>query len=222
MSVQAPVQKKPKEPAVARTIDDERLAFLLKVLRCPACRGELARRDQRLDCTRCTTSYPFLAGRPAFQADTSSVRIASEEHVSNAIPTEFFDWLKTFPGTVLNLGAGATATKLPNCIEMEWSIFRNTDVAGDAHQLPFGDDAFDAVVTFNTFEHLHSPHTAAKEIFRVLKPGGRLVVHTAYLQPVHEPPFHFFNATEYGVKRWFSDFDLSSVKPSANFNPGYT
>jgi hypothetical protein len=50
-----------------------------------------------------------------------------------------------------------------------------------------------------------------------LKHGGSLVIHTAFLQPLHEAPFHFYNATEHGVRSWFKDFDVEKCHVSANF-----
>jgi SAM-dependent methyltransferase len=126
-----------------------------------------------------------------------------------------------FDGWILNIGAGGTRVKLENCVEMEYSVFRHTDVVADAHQLPFADASFDAVVSFNTFEHLYDPERAAAEVFRVLKPGGRLVVQTAFLQPLHEPPHHYCNVTEYGMRRWFRGFDIAAVTVSENFQPAH-
>jgi SAM-dependent methyltransferase len=106
-------------------------------------------------------------------------------------------------------------------VEAEYSIFRHTDVVADAHHLPFRDACFDAVVTFNTFEHLHNPFQAAAEVYRVLKPGGRLMLQTAFLQPLHEPPYHFYNATEFGVRRWFEQFEITDLHVAGNFNPAF-
>ncbi len=144
-----------------------------------------------------------------------------EEHISNQPSSESIDYIRQLDGWVLNLGAGGTTIKLTNCVELEYSIFRHTDVAADAHWLPFGDGVFDAVVTFNTFEHLYDPNRAAKEIFRVLKPGGRLILQTAYLQPVHEAPYHFYPTTEYGLRHWFRDFENVQVCVTPNFNPAH-
>ena len=124
---------------------------------------------------------------------------------------EIHDWMTWFDGWILNIGAGGTRVKLENVVEMEYSVFRHTDVAANAHHLPFADASFDAVVSFNTFEHLYDPDRATAEIFRVLKPGGRLLVHTAFLQPTHEPPHHYYNVTEYGLRRWFRVRDCRGV-----------
>jgi ubiquinone/menaquinone biosynthesis C-methylase UbiE len=43
---------------------------------------------------------------------------------------------------------------------------------GDACNLPFDDNSFEVVVSFETIEHLSSPEHLLMEISRVLKPGG--------------------------------------------------
>jgi SAM-dependent methyltransferase len=47
---------------------------------------------------------------------------------------------------------------------------------GLAEHLPFADEAFHRVVMVDTFHHLRSQHSAAGEMMRVLRPGGRLVI----------------------------------------------
>lgn len=42
----------------------------------------------------------------------------------------------------------------------------------DVYQLPFNKNAFDAVVSFDVWEHLEEPVVAFQEVFRVLKPKG--------------------------------------------------
>jgi SAM-dependent methyltransferase len=56
----------------------------------------------------------------------------------------------------------------------ELSADRLTGVLrGDARSLPFGDDAFDVVITSEVLEHIQDDVTAIAEMVRVLKPGGR-------------------------------------------------
>lgn len=47
---------------------------------------------------------------------------------------------------------------------------------GDLTALPFDDDTFDAAYSERVFIHLADPDAALRELLRVLRPGGRLVV----------------------------------------------
>lgn len=49
-------------------------------------------------------------------------------------------------------------------------------VEANAEKLPFGDDEFDAVTISFGLRNVTHPQVALAEMFRVLKPGGRLVV----------------------------------------------
>jgi arsenite methyltransferase len=49
-------------------------------------------------------------------------------------------------------------------------------VAGDAGALPFADESFDAAVATQVYEYVQDLPAALSEAFRVLRPGGRLLV----------------------------------------------
>jgi demethylmenaquinone methyltransferase/2-methoxy-6-polyprenyl-1,4-benzoquinol methylase len=49
-------------------------------------------------------------------------------------------------------------------------------VAGDGMRLPFADAVFDAVTISFGLRNIHDPDVALREMFRVTRPGGRLVV----------------------------------------------
>ena len=49
-------------------------------------------------------------------------------------------------------------------------------VAGDACALPFEKETFDAAVAIQVYEYVHDMPAALAEAFRVLRPGGRLLV----------------------------------------------
>ncbi|MFT4122608.1 MAG: class I SAM-dependent methyltransferase [Microbacteriaceae bacterium] len=49
-------------------------------------------------------------------------------------------------------------------------------IEADAERLPFGDDEFDAVTSSFGLRNVRDPHLALAEMYRVLKPGGRVVI----------------------------------------------
>ncbi len=191
---------------------------LYSLLACPACHGTFEAGREELRCASCGHLFALQKGVPVFRS--GAVEIAIKDHASNPLGPEFEAILREGKDSVLNIGAGATATRYPNCVEFEHKIFRHTDVVGDAHQLPFRDGVFDRVFAFNVFEHLREPKIAALEILRVLKPGAIATIHTAFLQALHEAPQHFYNATEFGAREWFSSFEIEVCHVSGNFGPG--
>lgn len=51
--------------------------------------------------------------------------------------------------------------------------------------LPYDDESFDAILSYDVFEHVQDVSTTLLECYRVLKPGGRLfVVFPSYYQPI--------------------------------------
>lgn len=53
-------------------------------------------------------------------------------------------------------------------------------VVADAFHLPFNDGAFGSIVASEIIEHVIDPAAFVTELFRVLKPGGSLVITTPY------------------------------------------
>jgi SAM-dependent methyltransferase len=83
----------------------------------------------------------------------------------------------------------------------------------DGTALPFGDRSFDLVLSHSVIEHVADPIGYLKEAFRVLRPGGHLLLQTApYLSPsgAHLPrlkipiPIHLFmgRTLAFSLCRW--------------------
>jgi predicted SAM-dependent methyltransferase len=167
-------------------------------------------------CFRAVGGVPILRDEPAPLVERP------KDLASGGLPPERIAHMESMPGYTLFLGAGNSNFRHPRVIEVEYDLFRDTDVVADAHALPFHSNAFDLFVAMNVFEHLRRPHEVAHEVMRVLQPGGEVQIHTAFLQPLHEAPAHFYNATEFGVREWFRDFEDVEVHVSWNFNPLYS
>jgi SAM-dependent methyltransferase len=82
----------------------------------------------------------------------------------------------------------------------------DVDIFCDAHDLPFEDGAFDAVVTTAVIEHVLYPEAVAEEIGRVLKLGGLLYSELPFMQQVHEGAYDFTRYTLSGHRRLFRHF----------------
>ena len=67
-------------------------------------------------------------------------------------------------------------------------------IVGDALALPFPDQCFDAVVSFETIEHLSDQNAFLKEIRRVLKNNGTLFMSTPDREVI---PLFMINPSEY-------------------------
>lgn len=80
------------------------------------------------------------------------------------------------------------------------------DVVADAHDLPFPDDTFDAVVIQAVLEHVIDPQMCVGEIYRVLKHDGLVYAETPFLFPVHLDPYDFTRFTRSGHRRLFRKF----------------
>lgn len=94
-------------------------------------------------------------------------------------------------GVVLHLGCGHR--KLPTSrpiVELDISLSPQTNVLGDAHALPLADRSVSAVVSHNVLEYLERPPEVAREIERVLMPGGMLLITAALILPLSTPDYH--------------------------------
>ena len=80
---------------------------------------------------------------------------------------------------------------------------RSAVLLGDGLRLPFADESFDAVTSFETLEHLLERNAFLIELKRVLRPKGKLVLSTPnanYTKPVNGKPSNPFHIFEYTPK----------------------
>ncbi|EJE53637.1 methylase involved in ubiquinone/menaquinone biosynthesis [Acidovorax sp. CF316] len=172
-------------------------------------------------CGGCGTAYPLRNGVPVLLPETIEEAGTGEASVDDPVSRHPYSQESQRiiedhkDGWVLDLGAGGKLQRWDNVVQIDIFRYPMTDVVGSADRLPFRDNSFSAVISQAVFEHLQYPQAAVEEIRRVLKPGGVVKIDTAFLQPEHGYPHHFYNATETGLREWFREFDLrwSGVEP---------
>lgn len=101
--------------------------------------------------------------------------------------------------SVLNVGAGER-TYGPNVVNLDIAPGRSIHVVGIAEELPFRDGVFDAVVFQAVLEHVRDASAALREIARVLRPGGSVLVEVPFIQGYHPTPGDYRRFTVTGLK----------------------
>lgn len=109
--------------------------------------------------------------------------------------------------SVLNVGAGGEAYKFlkhlrgAKIIQIDIDPDRKPDVVVDVCNLQnFEENSFDAIFMIEVLEHVKEPQQAINQLYRVLKPGGTLILSVPFVIPIHDEPYDFFRYTKYGLE----------------------
>ncbi len=83
-------------------------------------------------------------------------------------------------------------------------------------ELPLPDSSIDRILMVHSLEHSEDPRETLKEMWRVLSPGGRLVI----VVPNRRGLWARFENTPFGNGRPYSKGQLMKLLRDANFTPG--
>jgi SAM-dependent methyltransferase len=81
------------------------------------------------------------------------------------------------------------------------------------HHIDLPDDTAGTILSFETLEHVEYPRKAIEEMYRVLKPGGILVISSLMYHPIHDYPNDYWRFTPEAFK--------SLLKPFTQIWAGY-
>ena len=110
-------------------------------------------------------------------------------------------------GTLLDIGCGIKPYKrLLECdshigIDVPATVNRATtiDCFYDGSALPFRNGTFDSVLCTEVLEHCRDPRAFMREVSRVMKADGHVLVTVPFVIHHHEEPFDFTRFTRYGL-----------------------
>lgn len=120
----------------------------------------------------------------------------------NGWPARFDELVSAMPadGRAMDCGGGDRCYGDPRVINLEMVAWPTVDIEGSVLDMSmFEDDMFDVILSQAVLEHVPDPQRAVDEMARVLKPGGRIFIEAAYMQPGHLWPHHYFNITPNGL-----------------------
>ncbi|RIK83166.1 MAG: hypothetical protein DCC68_04315 [Planctomycetota bacterium] len=119
----------------------------------------------------------------------------------------------------LNIGSANTRYH-DRLLNLDIAESDNVDIVATADRLPFRDDALACVVSQEVFEHLPDPAAAAREVLRVLRPGGLFYFQVPFIIGFHSAPHDFWRFTHRGVEQLLSSAGFEIVEIGAAVGPG--
>lgn len=102
--------------------------------------------------------------------------------------------------------------------------YAKVDYVSDICELPVSDATFDIVLCTEVLEHVPEPILAVREMGRVLKPGGKLLLTAPLGSGLHQEPYHFYGGyTPHWYRRFLGDagFHDITIEPNRGFFSHY-
>lgn len=188
-------------------VKERKLQLVCDRLRCTGCGGkDFDNSGHALVCQSCSASFALDTDGCRLVAPGTPLLAPGDTHVCSFYDRKARELIRSHcNGVVLDVGSGVRKDIYPHVICLDIADAVTVDVLTDVSVLPFASDSFDVVMSHAVLEHLKAPWEAAKEMTRVLKPGGILYSVVPFLQPFHGFPSHYFNMTTSGLRSLFED-----------------
>ncbi|CAG9172359.1 class I SAM-dependent methyltransferase [Cupriavidus respiraculi] len=190
---------------------NKKIEAALPILRCPRTGTRLFHEGAEL-VSEAGERYPIVNGKPilvrniqALHTTPPPVDIVSQNF------TQFLPHMESrrIDGFKLHLGSGNVPCRDAHVLSVDILPTPNADLVAEAEALPFADNSLAWVESDAVFEHLYDPMAAIAEVRRILKPGGAMLIDTAFMQSYHGFPGHYLNMTPQAVETLLvDDFEL--------------
>lgn len=98
------------------------------------------------------------------------------------------------------------------------------DVLAGAYLTSLGPASCSTILCTEVFEHLEEPATALREMNRILKPQGIVILTVPFFWPIHEAPRDFYRYSEFGLRYLFEQegFEIVELKPLSGYIVTFT
>jgi len=147
----------------------------------------------------------------------------SRASVQYAVRRPLVEWLRAQDvagRSVLDVGCGDRpyASIFPGAVGFDVPGNRHADLHGSIDAIPVDGASFDVVLCLQVLEHVPDPAAAVRELHRVVRPGGRVLLTTHGVYPFHPNPDDLWRWTHQGLERLFltnGEWASVTVRPGA-------
>lgn len=102
-------------------------------------------------------------------------------------------------GVVMDVGSKLSPYKslIPSTEYLRLDIDPDSkpNICSDLHSIIGYDNYFDTVIATEVLEHLYDPQLAIDQLYKILKPGGVMILSTRFIHRLHPDPQDFYRFT---------------------------
>lgn len=94
------------------------------------------------------------------------------------------------------------------------------DIVSDIIEIPEPDASFDAVMCIEVLEHVPYPVDALRELHRLLRPGGELIITAPFCSLTHFAPYFYHTGySRYFYEHWLEElgFEIEDMQWNGNY-----
>jgi SAM-dependent methyltransferase len=159
-------------------------------------------------------------------SDIKSIKTADNSYLvyKYLIPALELAVKENATGKVIDLGCGNKpylsffTGKIDSYVGCDFvqNKFNSVNVICDVCEVPFPDAQFDTCFSTQVLEHIKVPEAMILEAFRLLKPGGKLILSAPLYWPEHGEPYDYSRFTRYGLNEMLTKSGFTNIQVSEN------
>jgi SAM-dependent methyltransferase len=101
--------------------------------------------------------------------------------------------------------------------QLRYGGYAAIDIVSDATAIPEPSGSFDVILCTEVIEHHPEPIEVVRELGRLLKPGGLLLLTAPLGSGIHQEPFHFYGGyTPYWYRKFLAEAGFVDINVEAN------